>query len=104
MKRSQQPTRSPHEHIFLALLLVNIGKEQRQQESSCQENGCGHIDMNEQVTVPTSKATYVENSRELQGVRWRIQSSFVEVNVYGTNAKRAKNRSGSLYSGGLRLI
>jgi hypothetical protein len=88
----------------LALLLVNIGKEQRQQERSCQENGRRHIDMNEQVTAPTSKATYFENSRELQGVRWRIQVSFVAVNAYDTNAKRVKNRSGSLYPGGLRLI
>jgi hypothetical protein len=46
--------------------------------------------MNEQVTAPTSKATSFENSRELQGVRWRIQLSFVAVNAYGTNAKRAK--------------
>ena len=104
MKRNQQPTGSPHEHVFLALLLVDIGKEQRQQEGSCQENGRGHIDMNQQVTAPTSKATYVENSRELQGVRGRIQVSFVAVNAYGTNAKRAKNRSGSLFPGGLRLI
>jgi hypothetical protein len=59
--------------------------------------------MNEQVTAPTSKATSVENSRELQGVRWRIELSFVEVNAYGTNAKRVKNRSGSLDPGGLRL-
>jgi len=59
--------------------------------------------MNEQVTAPTSKATSVENSRELQGVRGRIQLSFVAVNAYSTNAKRVKNRSGSLYPGGLRL-
>jgi hypothetical protein len=60
--------------------------------------------MNEQVTAPTSKATSVENSRELQGVRERIQLSFVAVNAYSTSAKQAKNRSGSLYPGGLRLI
>ena len=77
--------------------------KQTQQERSCQENGRRHIDMNEQVTAPTSKATSVENSRELQGVRWRIQVSFVAVNAYGTSAKRAKNRPDSLYPGGLRL-
>jgi len=38
--------------------------------------------MNQQVTAPTSKATSVENSRELQGIRGRIQLSFVEVNAY----------------------
>jgi hypothetical protein len=50
--------------------------------------------MNEQVTAPTSKATSFENSRELQGVRERIQLSFVAVNAYGTSEKRAKKPFG----------
>jgi len=47
--------------------------------------------MNQQVTAPTSQATSVENSRELQGVRGRIQLSFVEVNAYCDPSERAQS-------------
>jgi hypothetical protein len=82
MKRHQQPSRSPHEHVFLAFLLVYVGKEQRQQEGACQEHGRGHIDMAQQVIAPADISdTSVENSRKLRGARRRIRSSFVAVNV-----------------------
>ena len=82
MKRYQQPSRSPYEHIFLAFLLMHVGKEQRQKEGACQEHGRSHIDMAQQVIAPTEIAdTSVENSRKLRGARLRVRSSFVAVNV-----------------------
>jgi hypothetical protein len=76
---------------LLALLLIDVGKEQRQQEGSCQENGRRHIDVDQQVTAPTPDATCVENSRDLQGIRVRIRPSFVEVNVCRAYSKRQKS-------------
>lgn len=66
MQSNGQPPSRPHHQVLLALLLVDVGKEERQQEGSCQEDGRRHIDVNQQVTAPTPDATSVENSRDLQ--------------------------------------
>jgi hypothetical protein len=80
VKRNQQPSCRPDEHVLLTLLLVDVGKEQRQQEGSCQQNGRSHIDMIQQVAAPTYTAASVENSRELRDVYLRIQASFLAFN------------------------
>ncbi len=90
MQRYEQPPPRPHQHVLLTLLLIDVGKEQRQQEGSCQEDRRRHIDVDQQVTAPTPDTTSVENSRDLQGFRVRIRPSFVEVNARRRLRKKGK--------------